>query len=147
LRLLSLLPGLVGLVLGILGAGVGLIGFVLRLLGLLGGLVGRIRSLRRGLVGLAGLVLCLPGSILRLLRVSPGLLGLLARSLGLLPDHVDPVPDPIHLLADVLSGRQLPQRTSVLIPTLISTGVLALAALLTCCLCHFTLLAPVASLQ
>jgi hypothetical protein len=67
--------------------------------------------------------------------VAPGLLGLLARALGLLPDHVDPVPDPIYLLADVLSGRQLPQRTSVLIPT----GVLALAALLSCCLCHFTL--------
>jgi hypothetical protein len=67
--------------------------------------------------------------------MAAGLLGLLARTAGLLLGHIDPVLDPGHLLADVLPGGQLPQHTGVLI----AAGILApsLFGDLTCLWCHF----------
>jgi hypothetical protein len=136
LRLLCLLSRRVGLALRVLRPGVGLAGFVLGLLGLLRDLRALIGRLHRGLVGLGGLVLRLPCLILRLLGVAAGLLGLLARTAGLLLGYIDPVLDPGHVLTDVLPGGQLPQRTTVLIPASILAP--SLFGDLTWLWCHLT---------
>src|SRR6516162_3001284 len=116
LRLLRVLVGLVGLVLRLLRALVGLVGLDLRLLRLLRGLGCLVLGLLRLLIGLVGLVLRLPRSVVRLLCTAPRLLCLLARTLRLVQSHLNPVTNPIHVLADVLPGRQLSQHASVLLP-------------------------------
>jgi hypothetical protein len=126
LRLLSLLGRLLRCFLSQLCALVGLVGFVLSLLRLLSRLVGLVVRLQRGLVGLIGLVLRLPGRVVRLLRPALRLLCLLTRAMRLVQGQLDTVPNSLQVLADVLSGRQLPQFVFVLMPvrlTVLTSGL------------------------